>query len=110
MQFGLEKHWVCNIRLGKVELEGFKTQQGDVIEAVKKVSTYKYLGVLQSRQIQCTKIKMQLTTALTSRLQKILKTRLNGQKPYEGSQYVCNYSTNLLVWHYIVLCCQTSSV
>lgn len=59
---------------GKADPEAVETRQGDIIEPMKETDTYKYLGILQSRQIQ--HIKKQLTTALTSGLQKILKTDL----------------------------------
>ena len=79
-----------SIRCGKVELKGFKHDK-----KIYETDTYKHLGILQSRQIQHTKIKKQLTTALTTRLQKILKTQLN-------SKNIRHSITNLRVWHYIV--------
>jgi hypothetical protein len=44
-----------------------------------ETDTYKYLGILKCKQIQHTKIKKQLTTALTTTLQKILETHLNSK-------------------------------
>ena len=44
-----------------------------------EIDTYNYLGILQCRQSQDSKIKKQLTTVLTITLQKILKTQLNSK-------------------------------
>jgi len=62
-----------------VELEGFDSRQECIIEQMTEIDTYNYLGVLQCRQTQDSKIKKQLTTALTITLQKILKTHLNSK-------------------------------
>ena len=75
MKFGLDKY--CTLTLDmEIELEGFNTWQ-DIIEWMHRIDTYKYLGVLQPRQIQ--HIKKQPTTAQTSRLQTILKTHLKSK-------------------------------
>ena len=66
MEFGSYKYPVLNIRRGKVELEGFETWQGDIIEPMNEADTYKYIGILQSRQFQHTKIKKQVTPSMTS--------------------------------------------
>ena len=57
MEFGSEKCPTLNIRRGKVELEGFETWQGNIIEPMNEIDTYKYIGILQSRQFQHTKNK-----------------------------------------------------
>jgi hypothetical protein len=75
MEIGLDK---CLMR-GNVEPDGVETRQGDMIEPMKEIDTYKYLGILHSRQIQYIKIKKQLTTPMTSRLRKILKTYINSK-------------------------------
>jgi hypothetical protein len=97
MEFGLDKCQTLNIRCGKVELEGFETRQCDIIEPMNETDTYKYPGILKCKQIQHTKIKKQLTTALTSRLKKILKTHLNSKNPMKA---IDKYITPPLIYSY----------
>jgi hypothetical protein len=65
-EFCSEKCPALNIRRGKVELEGFETWQGHILEPMNETVTYKYIGILQSRQFQHTKNKKQVTPAMTS--------------------------------------------
>ena len=51
-------------------------KQGERVDPTDETYKYKYLGILKSREFEHTNIKIQLTTELTSRLQKILKTHL----------------------------------
>jgi hypothetical protein len=66
MEFGTDKCPTLNIRRGKIELEGFETWQGYIIEPINETNTYKYIGILQSRQFQHTKNKKQVTPAMSS--------------------------------------------
>lgn len=66
IEFGSDKCPKLNTRRGKVELEEFETWQGDIIEPMNETDTYKYIGILQSRQLQHTKNKKQITPAMTS--------------------------------------------
>ena len=42
-----------------------------------EIDTYKYIGILQSRQLQHTKNKKQVTPVMTNWLQEVLKIRVN---------------------------------
>jgi len=48
MEFGVTKCWTLTTGRGNVKAEGFKTQQGHIIE-LNEIDTYRYLGILQSR-------------------------------------------------------------
>lgn len=98
IKFGLDKCQTLNIRRGKAVLEGFET--GEIIKPMDKTDTYKYLGILQSRQIE------QLTTELTTRLQKTFRTYSNSKSLTKAiNMYVI---PSLIHFSGIILCSQTN--
>jgi len=66
MEFGFDKCRTLNFRCGKVELYGFETWQGDIIEPTNETDASVYIGILQSRPFQHIKHKKQVTPAMTS--------------------------------------------
>lgn len=65
-------------------------------------NTYKYLGILQPRHVQNSKINKQKTTAMTNRQQKILKPHLNSKNLTKSiNTYVTSssgYLYSILSW------------
>lgn len=80
MKFGIDKCKINSMRNGKWdEVHAYsliKDQAPDTICSMGDDETYKYLGFEQTRGIDHTKAKSDLTTKLKYRLKKILKTGL----------------------------------
>lgn len=69
IQSGLDKCRTLNIGRGNMELEDFENPQGEIAEPMDESGIHKYLGTLRHRR--------KLTTEMTSRLQKTMKTNLS---------------------------------
>ncbi|KAL0274582.1 UNVERIFIED_CONTAM: hypothetical protein PYX00_002681 [Menopon gallinae] len=79
MSFGIDKCRNQCIRSGVLQPGDIALTDGDVIPHLEDGDAYKYLGFQQSRRIEHGKIKDQLATKYTQRLNSILKSRLNGK-------------------------------
>lgn len=100
MEFGLDKCKILCIRAGKI-----KDPEDPIpmhIQAMETDELYKYLGMMQSRQIAHSKMKQKLQTEFKSRLYKILKSKLNGKNLVKAiNTYaipVITYSFGIIKW------------
>ncbi|KAI5722894.1 hypothetical protein M8J76_015424 [Diaphorina citri] len=77
MKFGIDKCRFLSIHAGRM----INTQeQGPMaIEPMSTDELYKYLGVMQSKQVAHSEMKKRLQTEFKSRLHKLMKSKLNGK-------------------------------
>ncbi|KAL1446790.1 hypothetical protein WDU94_005582 [Cyamophila willieti] len=77
MKFGLDKCRFLSIQAGKMVNTG--DQAPMEIEQMDTDELYKYLGIMQSKQIAQSEMKRKLQTEFRSRLYKLMKSKLNGK-------------------------------
>ena len=79
MQFGLDKCAVLIMKRGKiVKSEGIELPNDEKIRSLKQDESYKYLGILQSNEVQRKDMKDKVGKEYKRRVRKILETKLNG--------------------------------
>ncbi|CAH2105270.1 unnamed protein product [Euphydryas editha] len=102
MQFGVDKCKILSIKKGKLVHNSYALNTGETIEPMNEVSTYKYLGFNQSRQIQQKQTKTDLTTKFKHRLNLILKSELNSRNIVKAINTfaipVLTYSFGIINW------------
>lgn len=100
MQFGLDKCRTQSIHLGKREFGGIELDDGSRIESLQEGDTYKYLGFLQSRYINHTDTKTQITQKYKNRLTHILKTYLNSKHTFRA---INTYAVPILTYTFGII-------
>jgi hypothetical protein len=60
MVFGIENCKTLSIAKGKLEMRNFTTEDADTMEAINEDDIYRYLGHMQTKQINYTQMKQKL--------------------------------------------------
>ena len=103
MQFGLDKCAVLIIKRGKiVKSEGIELPNDEKIRSLKEDDSYKYLGILQSNEIQRKDMKEKVGKEYKRRVRKMLETKLNGGNIIKAINTwaipMLRYSASFLDW------------
>jgi hypothetical protein len=77
MVFGIEKCKTLSIAKENLKMRNFTTEDADTIEVMNEDDIYRYLGHMQSKQINYTQMKQKLGKEYLNRTKSILKTKLN---------------------------------
>ena len=79
MQFGLDKCAVLTMKRGRVvKSDGIELPNDKKIRSLEQDDSYKYLGILQSNEIQRKEMKDKVGKEYKRRIRKILESKLNG--------------------------------
>ena len=101
MKFGLDKCNVLNIRKGKLtQMNDITLLSGETIKALDLRDQYKYLGMLQSNEIDKKNIKDKFRTEYFERVKKILKSSLNSKNTIQA---INTYAVPSLSYGFVVL-------
>ncbi|KAL1446981.1 hypothetical protein WDU94_000610 [Cyamophila willieti] len=100
MKFGIDKCKTLSIQSGKTTTP---EEQGPMsIQAMEIDELYKYLGIMQSKQIAQSDMKARLKNEFKGRLHKLLKAKLNGKNLIKAvNTYaipVITYSFGIIKW------------
>jgi len=79
MTFRLDKCRTLNVQNENVSLVSYEMIGQGTIRSMDRMETYKYHGFLQSKRIEHTEIKKELTLDFTQWLKNICQTRLLGK-------------------------------
>uniref|UniRef100_A0A8D8X0N9 Reverse transcriptase n=1 Tax=Cacopsylla melanoneura TaxID=428564 RepID=A0A8D8X0N9_9HEMI len=100
MKFGIDKCRTLNIRAGKITTPEEPSPMS--IQAMETEELYKYLGIMQSRQVAHSEMKQKLQKEFKGRLYKLLKSKLNGKNLIKAiNTYaipVITYSFGVIKW------------
>ena len=98
MVFGIEKCKTLSIAKGKIKMKNFTTTDADTVEAIMEYDVlYRYLGHMQSKQINHTQMKQKLGEEHLNRTKNILKTKLNGKNTIKA---INTYATPVLTFSF----------
>ena len=103
MQFGLDKCAVLMMKRGKIiKSEGIELPNDEKIRSLKEDDSYRYLGILQSNEIQRKDMKEKVGKEYKRRVRKILETKLNGGNIIKAINIwaipMLRYSASFLDW------------
>lgn len=103
MEFGLDKCKTITIQKGDLtNTQRFEVDDNQIIEGLGEEDNYKYLGVLQLKGINHTKIKEKLTADFERRIHEICKTLLNFPNKIKAiNTYaipILTYSFGIIKW------------
>ncbi|WP_229833152.1 RNA-directed DNA polymerase [Streptomyces narbonensis] len=102
MTFGLDKCKTQHVVAGSRDPKGYECENGGIIQPMGEEEMYKYLGFLQSQQTDHHTMKQNLKTDYTSRLTKLLRTKLNGRNMIKAINTfavpVLTYSFGVVKW------------
>ena len=102
MEFGIDKCAVVNINKGKIiQTEGIKLPDNKTIKDI-GISSYKYLGILESDTIKNQEMKIDIRKEYFSRVKAILKSKLNSGHIVKAMNTwavpVVRYSGGIVEW------------
>jgi hypothetical protein len=100
MSFGIEKYKTQNIAKRKQETRNFTTEDDDNVEAMNEDDIYRYLGHVQSKQINHAQIKQQPCEEYMNRTKSKLKTKLKGKNRIKT---VNTYATPVLTFVFTIV-------
>jgi hypothetical protein len=102
MVFGIEKCKTLSIAKEKQEMRNFTTEDADTMEIMNEDDIYRYLGHMQSKQINYTQIKQKLTKEYLNCTKSVLKTKLNGKNMIKAINIYMNpvltFSFRIVKW------------
>ena len=85
MEFGIEKCAMLVMEKGKiVKSVAIELPDGKVIKSLQEGESCKYLGILEADKFLEEKMKLNVSKEYTSRLRKVLKSKLNGGNLVRG--------------------------
>jgi hypothetical protein len=102
MEFGFDKCAKLHLQRGKAVVMDDLQVPGGTIKALHPDQTYKYLGMLESADIDHAAMKEKITKEYVRRLRKILASRLNGGNKIKAiNSYavpLVTYSAGIIEW------------
>lgn len=103
MEFGINKCKLQNITKGKFKVvTPYTTQDERDIEQLQPDELYKYLGMMQSKKTEHSKIKDEITKNFSTRLKKLMKTHLNSRNLTKAINTfaipILTYSFGIINW------------
>ena len=85
MEFVIEKRAMLVIEKGKiVKSVGIELPDGKVIKSLQEGENYKYLAILEADRFLGEEMKLKVPKEYFRRLQKVLKSNLNGANLVQG--------------------------
>jgi hypothetical protein len=100
--FGIEKCKTLSIAKRKLEMRNFTTEEADTMEVMKEDDIYRYVGHMQTKQINYTQMKQKLGKEYLNCTKSILKTKQNGENMIKAiSTYinpVLTFSFRIVEW------------
>ena len=99
MEFGVEKCAVLTMNRGQMaNSDGIVLPNKTTMKGLKKVDSYKYLGVIQADGTKHHEIKEKGKTEYYRQVRKILETKLNGENII-ANKYMGSFITKILCSH-----------
>ena len=85
MKFGIEMCATLVVEKRKiVKSVGMKLPDGKVFNLLQESESYKYLGILEAEKFLGVEMKLKVSKEYFRRLEKVLKTKLNGWNLVQG--------------------------